>query len=159
MNELPPILGVAEVVLNVDDLPAMKLFYQEILGFEVHSQLSMESEEPDPTGQPTICFLTIADQPSPLGRHGHPQLLALIDYRRHVFAARFSGRDPNVSTLNHLAFEIPPDAFDHFVEYLEGNGVETLVTEFPAMQAQAVFFQDPEGNRLELIAHQTAERR
>ncbi len=37
-----------------------------------------------PDGELTVAFLTITDMDTPLGRHGHPQLLALIDYRRQL---------------------------------------------------------------------------
>lgn len=153
MNRPPKVTGTAEVVLNVDDIRAMKSFYQEILGFELHSEFTMESEQAKTSDAPTICFLTIAEMPTPLGKHGHPQLLALIDYRRHVFATRFTGRTPSTSSLNHLAFEIPPEAFEGYLEFLNEAGIETMTTEFPAMNARAIFFQDPEENRLELITH------
>ena len=113
----------------------------------------METESHDPNGIATICFLTIANLDSPLGIHGHPQLLALIDYRRHVFAKRFRDKQPENSGLNHIAFEIPPSAFEPFLVHLQDYGLTVTQTEFPDMNARALFFDDPEGNRLELIAN------
>ena len=87
MTSGPAITGVAEIVLNVRDLPRMRQFYEDVLGFGLLSQACHEhGPEPDPEGEPTIAFLTIKELDTPLGRHGHPQLLALIDYRRHAFA-------------------------------------------------------------------------
>ena len=150
MADPPPILGVAEIVLSVRDLPKMRDFYQEVLGFRLHSQACHENgPDPDP-----IAFLTILQADTPLGRHGHPQLLALIDFRRHVFAKqRFDGHEPRRSTLNHLAFEIPPQSYEIHEERLRGLGLNPRRSEFPAMSARALFFNDPEQNLLELICH------
>lgn len=153
VGELPAVLGVAEVVLNVDDLPGMREFYTQVLGFALHSEASMESETPDPQGIPTICFLTIAEVESPLGRNGHPQLLALIDFQRHVFAKRFGEKSVSGSPLNHLAFEISPSAYPVYLRHLEQHQLSVTPVEFPNMHAKALFFDDPEGNRLELIAY------
>ena len=158
MQDTPPITGVSEVVLSVADLPKMRDFYMKFLGFPIHSELSMERSVADPDGEPTITFLTICNTNTPLSRGGHPQLLALIDYRRHVHARkRFVGHDVTQSTLNHLAFEIPPESFNDHVQRLEQMGVTLSFAEFPAMNARAMFFKDPEGNALELICHDSAE--
>lgn len=100
----PPITGVSEVVLNVADLPKVRDFYVRVLGFPIHSEVSLETSVVDPNGDPTISFLTICETNTPLGRGGHPQLLALIDYRRHLHSRkRFVGHDVTQSTLNHLS--------------------------------------------------------
>ena len=152
--QTPSITGVAEIVLNVSDLPRMREFYSEFLGFSVHSEVSLERAEPDPNGVPTITFLTICETDTPLGRGGHPQMLALIDFRRHVFARdRFVDCDQTSSTLNHLAFEIPPNSFDDHADQLRRQGIDLWFSEFPAMNAKAMFFHDPENNLLELICH------
>ena len=154
MTSAPPITGVSEIVLSVADLPVMREYYTQILGFEFHSELSMEQAEPDPQGEPTITFLKISDVDTPLGNGGHPQMLVLIDYRRHVHAKnRLTGHDVQRSTLNHLAFEISPDSFSGFENHLHANGIELAHASFPALNARAMFFVDPEGNRLELISH------
>jgi catechol-2,3-dioxygenase len=150
----PPILGIAEIVLSVRDLPAMRAFYQQVLGFRLHSEAShRQGAEPD-DGDPTICFLTIAPTDTPLGANGHPLLLALIDHQQHVFAkSRFSGHDVTTSTLNHLAFEVALQDFEAHYERLVSLGLQPTLSEFPHMQAKAIFFRDPEGNPLELICH------
>ena len=155
MDAPPPITGVAEVVLSVRDLPAMREFYREVLGFPVHSEATIPYPgEEEPKGQPTISFLTIRDVDTPLGRNGHPQLLALIDHRRHAHArTRLVGHDVARSTLNHLAFEIPPGSYRAHLDRLESLGLAPEQSEFPDMEARAIFFCDPEGNRLELICH------
>ena len=153
------ITGVAEIVLSVRDLPRMRQFYEEVLGFALLSQACHENGmQPDADGEPTIAFLTIAELDTPLGRHGHPQLLALIDYQRHVFAKRqFDGHEQSKSTLNHLAFEIPPARYEAERDRLEALGLQPRSMQFPAMSAHALFFHDPEGNELELICHNPGE--
>ena len=158
---MPPgsnVTGVAEIALSVRDLPAMRRFYQDVLGFELwHEACHETGPTPDPAGAPTITFLTISELDTPLGRHGHPLLLALIDYRRHVFARdRFDGLEPRRSTLNHLAFEIPPDRYGPERERLAALGLEPRPAEFPGTSARALFFHDPEGNLVELICHDPA---
>lgn len=155
MAAIPAITGVAEIVLSVRDLPRMRKFYQEILGFALLSEARHETgPEPDPNGEATITFLTIKQVDTPLGRHGHPQLLALIDYRRHIFAKqRFDGHEPTRSTLNHLAFEIPPETYDAHKGRLKAFDLSPREAVFPAMNARALFFNDPEQNLLELICH------
>ena len=155
MAAAPGIIGVAEIVLNVRDLPRMRDFYQAVLGFELLSEACHETGlEPDPNGEPTIAFLTIKPVDTPLGRHRHPQLFALIDFQRHVFAKeRFDGHEPTRSTLNHLAFEIPPESYEAQRERLETLGLRPRPVAFPAMTARALFFTDPEQNVLELICH------
>ena len=158
MTSGPAITGVAEIVLSVRDLPRMRQFYEDVLGLGLLSQACHEHGlEPDPEGEPTIAFLTIKELDTPLGRHGHPQLLALIDYRRHAFAKGFDGHEPSKSTLNHLAFEIPPDRYEAERDRLQTLGLKPRPMRFPAMSARALFFQDPEGNELELICHDTVE--
>ncbi len=150
---IPPITGVAEIVLSVSDLPAMKEFYQSVLGFEFHSEASHERGiEADPDGEPTIVFLTIKRTDTPLDRVGHPQMLALIDYQRHVFARkRLTGHNVKETTLNHLAFEIPTESYQAHRDRLKQLGLEVTETQFPGMSAKAIFFKDPEGNVLEFI--------
>src|SRR6266699_1216304 len=78
MKATPSITGVAEIVLNVRDLGKMRDFYRDVLGFQLLSEACHETgPEPDAGGKPTIAFLAIKPVDSPLGRHGHPQLLAL----------------------------------------------------------------------------------
>jgi catechol 2,3-dioxygenase-like lactoylglutathione lyase family enzyme len=146
------IIGVSEIVLSVNDLPAMREFYIEMLGFSLHSETSLEGQEPDPDGEPTITFLKIVDVDTPLGKDRHPQLLVLIDWQRHVYAkGRFKGHDITRSTLNHLAFEVAPENYESEFDRLSALNLNPVKTEFPRLNAKAIFFKDPESNVLELI--------
>ena len=156
----PAILGVAEVVLNARDLPALRDFYTRTLGFTVAAEECHEtSAGHDPQGQPTICFLKIADSQTPLGADRHPPFLVLIDYRRHASARARGISDPipSASGLNHLAFEISPDSYAAHRDHLKQLGLQPTETQFPNLNARALFFEDPEGNTLELIARSEAD--
>ena len=151
MKDALQITGVAEVVLSVRNLPLMREFYRDVLGFALHSEGCYDQgPKPTPGGEATISFLTIRQIDTPLGRNGHPQLLALIDFKRH---ARLFGHEQTTSTLNHLAFEIPPESYEAQRQRLESLGLAPSLSEFPDMAAKALFFSDPEGNQLELICH------
>lgn len=140
------IKAVAEIVINVRDLPVMADFYQTALGFAVHSQF--------PETEPTLVFLTIVALDSPLGRGGHPQLFALLDPSRHEFSSdAYVGLDNQRSSLNHLAFEIDSADFTSEKQRLDALGLAVRVFDFPHMQAKGMFFHDPEGNLIELICH------
>ena len=137
---------IAEIVINVDDIGRARAFYETVLGVQLHSQCPAEN--------PTSVFLTLAELDSPLGRGGHPQLLALIDPHRHPPAKqRFRGLDVTVSSLNHLAFEIAPETYESEKRRLAALGLTVHEETFPNMNAKALFFQDPEGNTLEFICH------
>lgn len=143
------IRSVAEVVLNVRDIARMRSFYQATLGFALHSQF--------PDNDPTIVFLTIGDRGTPLARGGHPEMLALIDPARHPPAGgRFDAIAARRSTLNHLAFEIDEDEYEAARKRLENLGLAPTAREFDFLRAKALFFEDPEGNLLELICHNSS---
>ncbi len=126
----------AEVGLRVGDLPRMLAFYQELLGLEV--ELS----------EPNYVFLKVGELESPLGAVGHPQMLVLFD--------RDVELDIGMSTLDHLAFEIPSDEYETQWSRLEAKGFKLRERSFPktlAWRARSLFFHDPEGNVIEFIAH------
>jgi len=153
----PPITGLAELALNVRDLPAMQRFYEQTLGFEVlvpDLDAARTASEPRDDDAPTFVFLTIQRLDTALGRHGHPLVLALIDAVRHdSIAGRFDPPEPRRSSLNHFALEIPLRSYEDHRRRLVALGLEPTEEQFPALRARALFFRDPEGNTIELIAH------
>jgi catechol 2,3-dioxygenase-like lactoylglutathione lyase family enzyme len=155
MTNSSAVIGIAEIALNVRDLVRMRQFYQDVLGFKLLSQACYESgPSADPEGEPTIAFLIIRQADTPLGTHAQSQLLALIDFQRHVFVkGRFDGHDHRRSTLNHLAFEISPESYETEKTRLEIHGISPRSVLFPEMGARSLFFADPEENVLELICH------
>ncbi|GAB5559304.1 MAG: hypothetical protein SynsKO_09510 [Synoicihabitans sp.] len=144
------ISGISEIVLSVRDLDRMKSFYQEVLGFGLVNETSFDRDgNRVPDGAPTISFLKISDIESPVGQRCHPQVLVLIDHRRHPSGR--VGHAVETSTLHHLAFEIPHHAYDGNLAKLRKLALDPREVAFPAIHAKSIFFEDPEGNSLELI--------
>lgn len=132
----PEIMHFAEVGLRVKDLSGMVDFYQDLLGLEI------ELSEPD------YVFLRVGDLKSPLGSVGHPQMLVLFDRSVELDAA--------VTTLDHLAFEIPSREYQAQWDRLERRGFALRERSWPETlpwRARSLFFSDPEGNTIEFIAH------
>ena len=130
------IMHIAEVGLSVKDLPRSVAFYQEVLGLEIVR------------AYPTIVFLKAGELDSPLGRGGHPQLLVIFDRQAQL--------DIALSTLDHIAFEIPLEHFQAERERLQQLGLEISERiwrgEYAWLGGRSLFLDDPDGNNVELIA-------
>lgn len=130
------IMHIAEVGLSVKDLPRSVAFYQKVLGLEIVR------------AYPTIVFLKAGELDSPLGRGGHPQLLVLFD--------RQVQPDIALTTLDHIAFEIPLEGFQAEHQRLQQFGLEVSERiwrgEYAWLGARSLFIDDPDGNNVELIA-------
>ena len=131
------VMHIAEVGLRVKDLPRMVAFYQEALGLEIVR------------AYPKYVFLKAGELDSPLGRGGHPQLLVLFD--------REVALDIALTTLDHLAFEIHFEQFAAERERLQALGLDLSERAWTGihawLRARSLFLDDPEGNTIELIAH------
>ena len=152
-------LGIAEIVINVNDIVASKRFYQDVLGLEVALELNREDPPNDhPDAPPTIVFLALQASDTPLGHHGHAVQLALIDYRRHAAAKeRFKHLDLQHSPLNHLAFEIRPRDYEIQAARLESYGLNPGRVTFAHFNAKALCVGEPDVITLELICHDDDE--
>ena len=118
------IRGVAEVVLNARDIGSMRRFYEDVLGFSLHSQI--------PESEPTIVFLTMCDRGTALARGGHPEMLVLVDPARHRSAkGLFDVVGRRCSTLNHLAFEIDEGEYDAACKRLKEQCLPYTTQRFP----------------------------
>ena len=131
------VMHIAEVGLRVTELPRAVKFYQEVLGLEVVR------------AYPTIVFLKVGDLDSPLGRGGHPQLLVLFDRKVKL--------DIALTTVDHFAFEISLEQYPTERVRLQQMGLEVIERiwqgEYAWLKARSLFFDDPDGNTIELIAH------
>ena len=131
------VMHIAELGLRVMDLSRAVAFYQEVLGLEIVR------------AYPTIVFLKVGELDSPLGRGGHPQLLVLFDRKVKL--------DIALTTVDHFAFEISLEQYPTERERLQQIGLELTERiwqgEYAWLRARSVFFDDPDGNTIELIAH------
>ena len=134
----PSVMHIAEIGLRVTDLSKMIAFYQEMLGFEVH------------ISEPHHVFLKVSELNSPLGDIGHPQLLALFNRQIDL--------DISMTTLDHLAFEIPSEQYEAELARFKAMGMVIRERSWPDSldwRARSFFFRDPEGNIIELVASHT----
>jgi catechol 2,3-dioxygenase len=119
---------LAELGLRVNDLARMSAFYRDLVGLDVFKE------------GPGYVFFRVAQ-----AVEGHPQLLVLFD--------RASKVDPATTTLDHFAFLIDLNDYDHQRRRLEEFGVDVFPKEFPEFHWRSLFFTDPEGNRVEFVAY------
>lgn len=116
---------LSQVTLHASNLGRTLDFYENVLG------------------------LTLAECPSGC-------LTFTIGRSRLVFLPALRRRQP----FYHLAFSVPCNQFGTAVRWLERRAPilpfcgDHRIAEFPDWQARAVYFHDPDGNILELIARQ-----
>ena len=145
--ERPTHAGLRHLALNVRDLPAMKRFYVELLGFAIEW-------EPDPdniylsSGIDNLAFhrsTSLTACRSAGGGHAGPPL--------HDDA----GADPRVGpgALDHLGLIVrEADDVDRWAVFLEGNGVAMSAKPKTHRDgARSCYFKDPDGNRVQVIHH------
>ena len=85
-----------------------------------------------------------------------PPVLALIDRSRRPWGwanARQAPGPAGLSTLDHVTFRIPLEAYEDERAWLEELGLEVVTGEFRWMRTRALFVRDPEGNPVQLVAH------
>jgi catechol-2,3-dioxygenase len=124
-------VGLAEIVLIVEDVPAAARFYREVVG------LAPETEARDDWAW----FFA--------GEHGVPQRIAL-----HKGSLLFEEHSPHPEGERfgqvHLAFLVPRERLEDAVEHVRGQGVEVYGPErFEWMNAVGYYFYDLDGNLLE----------
>jgi catechol 2,3-dioxygenase-like lactoylglutathione lyase family enzyme len=120
---------LGELALKANDLDASVAFYRDVVGLELYSDL-----------RPLLVFLRIAD-----GVEGHPQLFGIFDRETEVGQA--------ASPLDHFAFSIDLADYESEKARLESLGVPLATREFPAFHWRSLFFFDPDGNTVELVAY------
>ncbi len=133
MRTRPPLLGLRHLALNVRDLPAMKRFYVEVLGFRV---------EWEPDGE-NVYLTSGTDN------------LALHQAARDSHVAPRTSHDAPFTPLDHLGIVVASKAdVDAWAAYLEERGVEP---EGPPRThrdgARSLYLRDPENNRVQIIYH------
>src|SRR5437867_6770604 len=119
------VLGVAEIVLWVHDMPRALGFYKEVLGLE---QIS-------PPERHSPVFLRAG--PAAVGV---PQLIVLVQLPPEA------GPFTKPRTLHHLALEIAPGDFEAEKARLESLGFQLRTGQHPVIPSRTMYVDDPEGN-------------
>lgn len=131
-----PIGGLGEIAFRVDDLDEMTAFYADVIGLPILGDFE------------TSTFFEIGE-----GVAGHTQILALFD---RSGGDDYTPPDAARTTVDHIAFGIPLDAFEREVERLEAHGLDVDTTTHGWVQWRSLYVTDPEGNRVELVCHDPA---
>jgi len=139
MNNLR--LGLDHVTITVKDMKRSVDFYSGLLGFKVLGQRLLEHRVFK------IVWLQTATG-----------MVELFEFR----PTKGKDQDPTVPQsvsqedigLRHIGFTIPPKNFDAMVERLRAAKVEFTIEPTVAewCDLRLVFFRDPDGNILEIIA-------
>ena len=128
----PPIRGIMETCLYVDDLDAAAHFYQEILGFQLVSRF--ESRH---------VFFRVGDS-----------MLLLFDPSQSCQGKDVPGH--GATGPGHVAFHLQREALADWRDQLIASGVEVeQEVEWGESGGFSLYFRDPAGNSLELTCPET----
>lgn len=139
--------ALGEIAIRCADMPAMVRFYEDVVGLE------RMAGGPDDA----IVFFRIAE-----GFGGHTAVLALF---RHDESGR-PGLHPTGtaapetgarSSLHHLALSLPFAEQDAVMAWYDRIGQPYRVERFGWVGWRGIFTADPEGNTVELVAHDASQ--
>lgn len=125
--------GLGEIALRVKNLDAMQKFYEEVIRLPLMTRVQ------------NCAFFKIAD-----GYGGHTQVLALFD---RSGSDGYRGLDAALSTIDHIAFEIPLADFADERKRLESLGLQVETAEHSWVHWRSLYVTDPEGNQVELVCY------
>jgi catechol-2,3-dioxygenase len=129
------VVGISEIVLWTADQPLALQFYRDLLGLEVLSPPTLRN-----------AFLKVGD-----GNAGIPQMIVLVPKTDEIKAK------PPGYQLNHLAFELPDEAFDAQHAALVAAGYQPRGGKHPVLASRTMYVDDPDGNEVEFICRAPAE--
>ena len=130
--------ALGEIAIRCDDLGPMVEFYEQVIGLQ---RLSGNASD-------GIVFFRIAE-----GFGGHTAVLALFD---KGVGERSSAAPPETgarSSLHHIALSLPFAEQEAAMRWYEGRGQPYRVERFGWVGWRGIFTEDPEGNTVELVAH------
>ena len=139
----PPfqIREIGEIAIRCFDINLMFEFYRDIIGLEIMNDTRDEG----------IVFFKICS-----GFGGHTSVLALFlpdagrqDLHPHGTKKPETGA---TSSLHHLALTVAFNEQDAIKNWLNQNSIEWKEQVFEWIGWRGIFFKDPEGNTVELVA-------
>jgi catechol 2,3-dioxygenase-like lactoylglutathione lyase family enzyme len=148
MNKRPTaVKALGEIAIRVNDLDKMQKFYEEIIGLVVFKRFS------------TAVFFHISD-----GYKGHPQALVLFDRREgpagpQIHKSTPEGVSQNRSTLDHIAFEIDLEEFEHEHKRLIQLGLTVETRLFDWVGWRSLYISDPEKNTVEFVCYDSSVKK
>jgi catechol 2,3-dioxygenase-like lactoylglutathione lyase family enzyme len=125
-----PSARLQHVLVLTDDLDATKAFYCDVVGLEVGERPSL----------PFPGYWLYADGVACL------HIAERAPYDTH--AARL-GLPAKASPVDHVAFEA--DGYERLLERLAEAGVDVTTNAVPATGVRQLFFDDPNGARIEVV--------
>ena len=133
--------GLGEIAIRCLDFDAMCAFYRDVIGLEVMNLMPERG----------IAFFRISD-----GVAGHTNVLALFrDGAGTRDAAADASKPPLAgpqSSLHHIALSLPFEELDSVMQWYESKGLSYTIEIFGWAGWRGVFAQDPDGNKVELVA-------
>ena len=128
------VVGISEIVLWTADQQLALQFYRDLLGLEVISPPTLRN-----------AFLKVGE-----GNAGSPQMMVLVPKSDEIKAR------PSGYQLNHLAFELPEEAFDAQHAALVEAGYQPRGGKHPVLASRTMYVDDPDGNEVEFICRAPA---
>ncbi len=128
------IVGISEIVLWTADKARALQFYRDLLGLEVISPPTLANT-----------FLCVGE-----GNAGIPQMIVLVPKSDEIKAR------PSGYQLNHMAFELPEDAFEEQHAAFVAAGYQPRGGKHPVLASRTMYIDDPDGNEVEFICRAPA---
>ena len=129
------VVGISEIVLWTNDKERALAFYRDLLGMEVISPPTLRN-----------AFLKLGE-----GNAGIPQMIVLVPKTEEIKA------QPSGYQLNHLALELPEEAFDAQREAFVAAGYAPRGGKHPVLASRTMYIDDPDGNEVEFICRAPAD--
>lgn len=132
MARIPPITGIVESILYVDDLPRAVEFYRTVLGLEPMTGDADRFQAFRAGGQVLLLFkrgATLVPTAVPGG-----------------IIPPHDGSGPH-----HIGFAVTPEAYDRWREHLPARGIKIESEAKWERGGRSLYLRDPDGHLLELI--------
>jgi catechol 2,3-dioxygenase-like lactoylglutathione lyase family enzyme len=124
---MPPVNGLLEVAIYVDDVPRSVAFYQRVFGFDLIAEGDRLWALGAGTRQVLLICMRGASADLPLGAH-------------------------DAQGSQHIAFAVSKESLDAWRETLDGQGIAIELTRDWPLGGRSLYFRDPDGHLVELVS-------